>query len=49
MMISIYPIKNSVIESCEANVTFDGSELTEKTGKTDTMYESADQGEKAAA
>ena len=37
--------ENSVIESCEANVTSDGSKLTDETGKTDKKYESADQSE----
>lgn len=45
--------ENSVIESCETSVTYDGYELTDKIGKTDKMYESADQGkneeEKSAA
>ncbi|MBQ8110776.1 MAG: hypothetical protein IJ124_11510 [Clostridia bacterium] len=36
--------ENSVIESCEASVTLDGEALTEEIGKTETMYESADQG-----
>ena len=37
--------ENSVIESCEASVTFDGDKLTEQIGTTDRMYESGDQGE----
>ena len=41
--------ENSVIESCEANVTLDGEELTEEVGHTETMYESADQSEEEAA
>lgn len=36
---------NSVIESCEANVTLDGEPLVDVVGTTDRMYESADQGE----
>ena len=40
--------ENSVIESCEANVTLDGEALTEQIGTTDRMYESADQGEAEA-
>ena len=39
--------ENSVIESCEASVTFEGEELTEQVGTTDRMYESGDQGEEA--
>ena len=39
--------ENSVIESCEANVTLDGEALTDVIGTTDTMYESGDQGEEA--
>lgn len=35
--------ENSVIDSCEAKVTLDGAELTDQIGKTDKMYESADQ------
>ena len=35
--------EHSVIDSCEAKVTLDGAELTEQVGKTDKMYESADQ------
>ena len=34
---------NSVIESCEANVTLDGEPLTAEIGETLTMYESGDQ------
>jgi hypothetical protein len=41
--------ENSVIESCEANVTLNGEALTEEIGKTETMYESADQGEEQPA
>ena len=37
--------ENSVIESCEASVTFEGEDLTEQVGTTDRMYESGDQGE----
>ena len=40
---------NSVIESCEADVTLDGEALTAETGETSLMYESADQGEEEAA
>ena len=40
---------NSVIESCEADVTLDGEALTAETGETSVMYESADQGEEEAA
>ena len=39
--------ENSVIESCEANVTLDGEALTDVIGTTDRMYESGDQGEEA--
>ena len=39
---------NSVIESCEANVTLDGEVLTAEVGETTTMYESADQLEEEA-
>jgi len=35
--------ENSVIESCEANVTLDGEALTAEVGETTTMYESSDQ------
>ena len=35
--------QNSVIESCEATVTLDGTELTDQVGQTETMYESGDQ------
>lgn len=41
--------ENSVIESCEASVTLDGEALTEEIGKTETMYESSDQGEEEPA
>ena len=41
--------ENSVIESCDASVTLDGETLTEEIGKTETMYESADQGEEEPA
>jgi len=41
--------ENSVIESCEANVTLDGEALTDFIGTTDRMYESGDQGEEPAA
>ena len=41
--------ENSVIESCEASVTLDGEALTEEIGKTETMYESADQSEEEPA
>jgi hypothetical protein len=41
--------ENSVIESCEANVTLNGEALTEEIGKTETMYESADQNEEEPA
>ena len=37
--------ENSVIESCDAAVTFEGEALTEQVGTTDRMYESGDQGE----
>ena len=41
--------EHSVIESCDAAVTLDGEALTDEIGKTDTMYESADQsGEESA-
>ena len=39
---------NSVIESCETEVTLDGEALQAQTGETDVMYESADQAEKEA-
>ncbi len=39
--------EHSVIESCKAEVTLDGAELTDEIGKTTTMYESSDQGEEA--
>ena len=35
--------ENSVIESCEAEITVDGEILKEEVGRTSTMYESADQ------
>ena len=41
--------ENSVIESCDASVTLEGETLTEEIGKTETMYESADQGEEEPA
>ena len=34
---------NSVIESCDAQVTLDGESLTSEIGETETMYESGDQ------
>ena len=37
--------ENSIIESCEADVTLDGKTLEEEVGETDRMYESGDQGE----
>lgn len=39
---------NSVIESCEANVTLDGEPLNSEIGETVTMYESSDQHEEEA-
>ena len=36
---------NSIIESCETNVTLDGEPLTAEIGETTTMYESGDQSE----
>ena len=39
---------NSVIESCDANVTLDGETLANEVGETDTMYESGDQLEEEA-
>ena len=39
---------NSVIESCETEVTLDGEALQAQTGETDVMYESADQAEEEA-
>ena len=39
---------NSIIESCETDVTLDGVALTAETGETAVMYESADQGEEAS-
>ncbi len=41
--------ENSVIESCEAEVTLDGAVLTELVGKTDRMYEGEEQGEEEPA
>ena len=41
--------ENSVITSCETNVTLDGAALTEEVGTTDRMYESGDQGEEENA
>ena len=41
--------ENSVITSCEANVTLDGTALTDEVGTTDRMYESGDQGEEENA
>ncbi len=35
--------ENSVIESCEADITLDGEPLTSEIGSTVTMYESGDQ------
>jgi len=37
--------ENSIIESCETDVTLDGKPLKEEIGRTDVMYESADQAE----
>ena len=34
---------NSIIESCDAQVTLNGEALTNEVGETDTMYESGDQ------
>lgn len=39
---------NSVIESCDANVTLDGETLDNEVGETATMYESGDQFEEEA-
>jgi hypothetical protein len=39
---------NSVIESCEVNVTLDGEPLNSEIGETATMYESSDQHEEEA-
>ena len=39
---------NSVIESCEVNVTLDGEPLNSEIGETATMYESSDQPEEEA-
>ena len=36
--------ENSVIESCDADIMFDGAMLSDQIGKTDKMYESGDQG-----
>ena len=41
--------ENSIIESCETNVTMDGKALVDAIGTTDRMYESGDQGEEPAA
>lgn len=35
--------ENSVIESCDTDITLDGAALTDQVGSTDTMYESSDQ------
>ncbi len=40
---------NSVIESCDAQVTLDGKTLTSEIGETTTMYESGDQFEEETA
>ncbi len=40
--------ENSVITSCETEVTLDGAALTDEVGTTDRMYESGDQGEEEA-
>ncbi len=40
---------NSVIESCESEVTLDGEPLTSQVGETVTMYESGDQAEEESA
>ena len=40
---------NSVIESCESEITLDGEALTVQVGETTTMYESSDQSEEAPA
>ena len=41
--------ENSIIESCETNITMDGKALVDAIGTTDRMYESGDQGEEPAA
>lgn len=35
--------ENSVIESCDTDITLDGAALTDQVGSTETMYESSDQ------
>ena len=40
---------NSVIESCETEVTLDGEPLTDPVGETVTMYESSDQAEEESS
>ena len=39
---------NSLIESCETNVSLDGKPLNNEIGETITMYESSDQLEEEA-
>ena len=39
---------NSVIESCETEITLDGEALDAPVGETSVPYESEDQGEEAA-
>ncbi len=39
---------NSVIDSCDTDVTLDGETLTAQVGETEVMYESADQAEEDA-
>ena len=41
--------ENSVIESCETDITLDGQPLTDQIGQTSVMYESADQFEEEGA
>ncbi len=40
--------ENSLIESCETEISLDGEPLTDKVGQTTTMYESGDQFEEEA-
>ena len=35
--------ENSVIESCDTDITLDGTALTDQVGRTETMYKSSDQ------
>ena len=35
--------ENSMIESCDTDITLDGTALTDQVGRTETMYKSSDQ------